>query len=165
MSLTVTFTGRAVGRWLLGAVLLWAALGKLANVQEFYAALLAYQLPLPSPLLKATAVVLPWLELLCGLMLLANVRTTAALAWATVLFAVFAACTGQAWLRGLHIACGCLDLRVFGIDRGSALGEFLESVGFAFIRASVLAMAAGWLWRSVAKVGGEISGEATPGVG
>ena len=146
MSLTVTFTGRAVGRWLLGAVLLWAALGKLANVQEFYAVVLAYQLPLPSPLLKATAVVLPWLELLCGLMLLANVRTTAALAWATVLFAVFAACTGQAWWRGLHIACGCLDLRLLGIAHDSAVGVWLESAKFAFMRAALLLVVAGVLF-------------------
>lgn len=129
-------------RWLLGVVLLWAALGKVANVQEFYAALLAYQIPLPSALLKATAVVLPWLELLCGLMLLANVRTTAALAWAVVLFAVFAACTGQAWLRGLHIACGCLDLRLLGIAGDSALGLWMESAKFAFIRAALLLVVA-----------------------
>lgn len=130
-------------RWLLGVVLLWAALGKLANMQDFYAALLGYQLPLPSVLLKVTAVVLPWLELLCGLMLLANVRTTAALAWSVVLFAIFALCTGQAWWRGLHIACGCLDLRLLGIAHDSALGVWMESAKFAFIRAVVLLGLAG----------------------
>ncbi len=151
MKVAFTLTWAIALRWLLGLVLLWAALGKLANVQEFYAALLAYQLPLPSPLLKTTAVVLPWLELLCGLMLLANVRTTAALAWAVLLFAVFAASTGQAWLRGLPIACGCLDLRLLGIARDGALGVWLESAKFAFVRAALLAIFAVFLLRSGTK--------------
>ena len=151
MKVAFTITWQSAWRWLIGVVLVWAALGKLANVQEFYTLLLAYRLPLPPALLKATAIVLPWIELLCGLLLVANLKTKAALAWAVVLFTVFALCTGQAWMRGLKIACGCLDLRLFGVARGSALGEIFESVGFAFIRASVLVVAAGWLFRSVAK--------------
>jgi len=126
-------------RWLIGALLVWAALGKLANPQEFFTLLLAYRLPLPAGLVKVAAVVLPWLELLCGLLLLAGFRVQAALAWALVLFLVFTACTAQAWVRGLHIACGCLDLRLLGIRPGSGMGRFFESVGFAFFRAVALA--------------------------
>ena len=71
-------------------------------MQEFYTTLLAYRLPVSPTFLKATAVVLPWLELLYGLLLVANLKTRAALAWAVVLFTVFAVCTGQAWMRGLQ---------------------------------------------------------------
>ena len=129
----------AVLRWLIGVVLIWAALGKLANLHEFFTALLAYRLPLPIVLAKVAAVVLPWLELLCGLLLLANHRTHPALAWALFLFVVFTIATAQAWMRGLHIVCGCLDLRLVGIAPGSGPGRFLESTGFAFFRALVLA--------------------------
>ncbi|MEO6785808.1 MAG: MauE/DoxX family redox-associated membrane protein [Chthoniobacteraceae bacterium] len=132
-------------RWLIGLVLIWAALGKLANPHEFFTTLLAYRLPLPAAFTKAAAIVLPWLELLCGLLLLADHLTSAALAWALVLFAGFTLATGQAWLRGLHISCGCLDLRLIGIRPGSGLGAFLESVRFAFFRALALACAAGFL--------------------
>jgi uncharacterized membrane protein YphA (DoxX/SURF4 family) len=135
-------------RWVLGLVLVWAALGKLANVQEFYVALLAYRLPVPPAMLQAAAIVLPWLELLCGLLLLARLRATAALAWAAILFAIFAVATGQAWLRGLPIACGCLDLRLLGIAPESALGHWLESPGFAFGRALVLLGFSAVLWRA-----------------
>ena len=51
----------------------------------------------------------------------------------------------QAWLRGLHIAGGCLDRRLIGIRPGSGLGTFLESIGFAFFRAVALAGAAAFL--------------------
>jgi uncharacterized membrane protein YphA (DoxX/SURF4 family) len=132
-------------RWLIGVVLIWAALGKLANLHEFFTALLAYRLPLPVVVVKVAAVVLPWLELLCGLLLLANHRTHSALAWALFLFVVFTIATAQAWMRGLHIACGCLDLRLIGISPHSGPGRFLESAGFAFFRALVLACAASFV--------------------
>jgi hypothetical protein len=127
-----------VFRRIIAALLIWAALGKLANLQEFYNALLAYRLPLSTPILSATAMILPWLELLCGLSLLANIRTVAALGWTVGLFAVFTICTGQAWVRGLNIACGCLDLSLVGIRRGSEIADLAESAGFAFVRALVL---------------------------
>jgi uncharacterized membrane protein YphA (DoxX/SURF4 family) len=137
-------------RWLIGLLLVWAALGKLADLQEFYTALLAYRLPLPGGAIRMTAIVLPWLELLCGLLLIANYRTSAALGWALVLFLVFAVCTGQAWLRGLSIACGCLDLQLLGIAPESGTSKFLESTGFAFVRAGALAAAAFMLMRRTA---------------
>jgi putative oxidoreductase len=134
-------------RWFLGLVLIWAALGKLANLQEFFSMLIAYQLPLPLMLVRFIAVVLPWIELLCGLLLLASFRVNAALLWTLILFFIFAVCSGQAWLRGLHIACGCLDLRLVGIQPGSKMADLLESVGFALLRALVLTAAAVYLLR------------------
>ena len=136
---------------LIGAVLVWAALGKVSNPQEFYTTLAGYRLPLPALALQATAAILPWLELICGLLLIANLRTRAALAWAVVLFAIFAIATGQAWMRGLDIACGCMDLRLFGIDPKSALAHWLESAEFACVRAVVLLGFASGLFRSQAR--------------
>lgn len=140
---------RKLVRWILGVLLVWAALSKIANPLEFYSGLAAYQLPLPVLALRATAVVLPWLELICGLLLLAGLWTRAAAAWALVLFLSFTVATGQAWARGLDIACGCFNLHVLGLGegRGHALVEFLESVGFAFVRAGVLALGAVYVLR------------------
>lgn len=148
MRTSSTTPWQAMLRWLIGVLLIWAALGKLADLQEFLAVLAAYRLPLSAAVLRGTAMVLPWMELLCGLLLIAGVRTRAALAWSMVMFAVFSVCTAQAWARGLKIACGCLDLRFAGILPGSPSAVFLESVEFAFARAVVLACATGWLlWR------------------
>jgi putative oxidoreductase len=139
---------RNILRWLLGLVLVWAALGKLANLQEFFATLVAYRLPLPDALLRFTGVILPWLELLCGLQLFSGFRLDVALLWTVVLLLIFAVCAGQAWLRGLPIACGCLDLRLAGIPPGSKMAALLESVGFAFLRALALLGASLYLMRT-----------------
>ncbi len=85
-------------RWFLGILLIWAALSKLADSSEFFTVLLAYRLPMPGGILRFVAVVLPWMELLCGLLLLANLWKDAALSWTLILFGVFLLVIAQAWL-------------------------------------------------------------------
>lgn len=148
MKVAFELSGRDLVRWLLGALLVWAAISKLANVQEFYGDILAYDLPLPSFVLKGAAIVLPWLELLCGLMLLARFRIDAALVCATALFIVFVFATGQAWARGLNISCGCFDLGMLGIDKDGGLAKTVQSTWFAFLRALLLTAGAVFLWRT-----------------
>src|SRR5262245_48546616 len=122
-------------RWLLGVLLLWAAVSKLGNATEFLGNVYAYRLPLSRALLQLMAVVLPWVELLCGLMLLANYWIESALVCTLGLMVIFLLATGQAWLRGLNISCGCFDLNIFGLGTHyPGLVKLLESVGFAFFR-------------------------------
>jgi putative oxidoreductase len=140
-----------VFRCLLGLLMLWAAVSKLANPTEFLGSIYAYELPLPRPMLQTAAVVLPWVELLCGLLLVAGFWSQSALLMVTGLMVVFVIATGQAWARGLDIACGCFNLHIFGIqERVPGLVQFLESVAFAFFRNLLLAGVAGWLfWETV----------------
>ena len=148
MTVTFELNARSILRCLLAVVFIWAALSKLANLQDFYSSLVGYQLPLPLALLRLVATTLPWLELLCGLMLLSRFWLRAATLWALMLCAIFALATGQAWARGLQISCGCLNLDFLGQAAGhSPLVQALESVGFAFLRSLLLLAAAGFLLR------------------
>ena len=153
MTLTLELHPRSIVRWVLGILFIWAALSKLANLQDFYSSLIAYQTGLPGPLLRLTATTLPWLELFCGLMLIARFWLRAALLWALVLCVTFAIVTGLAWARGLQISCGCLNLDFLGLGGGSKspLVTLLESVGFAFGRSLLLVLAAAYLLRDVSK--------------
>jgi len=138
MTVQATEVTRRIIRGLLG----FCCFGGGAQARQpnlFLGDLYAYELPLPRGLLQFTAVTLPWTELLCGLLLLGNVWTPAALVCLLGLTGLFLLVTGQAWGRGLDIACGCLDLRVFGLDqKAPGLVTFLESVGFAFGRNVIL---------------------------
>jgi uncharacterized membrane protein YphA (DoxX/SURF4 family) len=142
-------------RWILGVMLAGASLSKIANPQEFFVSIAAYQMPLPAVLLRLAAMILPWLELLCGLLLLGRIWTRAALVWSLVMFAVFVVATGQAWARGLEISCGCFNLKAFGLDPASGKGfvKFIESVGFAFFRALLLFLGALYLFRAAGRTG------------
>jgi uncharacterized membrane protein YphA (DoxX/SURF4 family) len=147
MKITLEFNLSNILRWLLGIIFTWAALSKIANLQDFYSSLAGYQLPLPDVFLRLTATTLPWLELMCGLLLLAQLWGRAALLWVLLLSGVFLVCTGQAWARGLEVSCGCLSLDFLGLGAASKSGtfEFLESVKFAFFRSLFLIAAALYL--------------------
>lgn len=139
--------GRNVVRWVLGSVLVWAAVSKLPNLQDFYGAIAAYRLPVPSVLLRTTAVVLPWLELFCGLLLLAQLWCRAALRWILVMCSIFLAATGQAWARGLSISCGCMNLDFLKpVGIGDSAIKLFESAPFAFGRATLLLAAGAFLY-------------------
>lgn len=152
MKVTLDLGFRNIVRWLVGIIFVWAAISKLANLQDFYTTLVAYELPLPDVLLRLTAITLPWLELFCGLLLLASAWCRVALSWIVLLALIFAACTAQAWARGLHISCGCLNLGMIGLGgpENSQVAAFLESVKFAFFRAIVLLLASLYLIRGTA---------------
>lgn len=147
-------------RGLLGLLLLWAAVSKLANPTEFLGSIYAYELPLPPAALQGAAIILPWVELLCGLLLLAGFWTPTALALVTGLMMLFVAATGQAWARGLDISCGCFNLEILGLpNRLPGLVKFMESVGFAFCRNLLLAGVAGYLLRGMLRASQAIAEE------
>ncbi len=148
MSTPIRLNGPQLLRWLLAVLMLWAAVSKLANPTAFLGSIYAYDLPLPRGLLQTATVVLPWVELLCGLLLLAGFWSQTALLMVTSLLVFFVLATGQAWARGLDIACGCFNLEIFGVSkRWPGLVRFLESVAFAFWRNLLLACVAGFLLR------------------
>jgi uncharacterized membrane protein YphA (DoxX/SURF4 family) len=140
MNASIRSNALQILRWLLAVLMLWAAVSKLANPTAFLGSIYAYDLPLPRMLLQTAAVVLPWVELLCGLLLLAGFWSQTALLMVTGLLVFFVLATGQAWARGLDIACGCFNLEIFGVqERWPGLVRFLESVAFAFWRNLLLA--------------------------
>ncbi len=126
-------------RWLLGIVFIWAALGKMVGPQDFLANLYEYQLPLPEFFLRLVAVSLPWLELICGLSLLVNSWPESTLGVIMLMMLVFIGATGQAWMRGLEIDCGCFGT---AIEKNS----FAGSVQFAFFRNLILFGLAAYLF-------------------
>jgi putative oxidoreductase len=154
VTVTLELNLRSILRWVVGVIFIWAALSKLANLQDFYSSLVAYQLALPALLLRLIATTLPWLELFCGLMLISRFWLRAAMLWALVLCAVFTVVTAQAWARGLQISCGCLNLDFLGLAAGGKTFMLLESVGFAFVRALLLVTATVYLLRDGSKQSG-----------
>lgn len=85
---------------------IYAALGKIARPDEFYASILNYQI-LSGDLSVVMAYFLPVLELLCGAMFLTGRFLLPSGIIMTILLAVFIAAVLSASLRGLDISCGC----------------------------------------------------------
>jgi uncharacterized membrane protein YphA (DoxX/SURF4 family) len=133
-----------VGRAILGAVFVYAGALKALDPAAFAAAVDGYRL-LPSPVVAALALYLPWLEIACGLGLFWPPTRLGALSLLFALCLVFAVAIASAWIRDLDISCGCFGA---GATGAAALRRsLLRAIALAFL-------SAGLLWREqVARAG------------
>lgn len=105
---------RAVlGRWLalafrlyLGGIFVYASVYKIGYAAEFAETVASYQI-VPALAVNAVALVLPWLELICGGMLVAGVRVRTVSAMLAALLVVFCLAVTVNLLRETPIDCGC----------------------------------------------------------
>jgi uncharacterized membrane protein YphA (DoxX/SURF4 family) len=106
----------ALARVLIGAVFLWSAISKGADLRTFAEDTANYQMLSPrfSPL---WAVALPGIELLAGGLLLLGIWAEACAALVAALLGAFIVALSQALLRGIDLRCGCFggaDLATWG---------------------------------------------------
>jgi uncharacterized membrane protein YphA (DoxX/SURF4 family) len=93
----------------LGSVFLLSSAGKIANPEAFAEIVANYQL-LPPQLVWITAVVLPWLEAVCGLALIIGRCQRGAALLVCLMMVVFITIILYNSYRGLNVACGCFSL-------------------------------------------------------
>jgi uncharacterized membrane protein YphA (DoxX/SURF4 family) len=103
-------------RILLGLVFLLYGLDKIPHTDNFARAIANYRL-LPEFLVNLLAVVLPWVEVACGLLLLSGQWVRSAALLSAFLLVVFVIAVCAALMRGLDINCGC-----FNTDGGRKIG-------------------------------------------
>ncbi len=100
----------AVCRVVLGIMFLYASFGKILDPKTFAGNLLDYQLLDSAALIRILAVVLPWVEWLCGIFLILGVFVRSVSFLSTTLLAIFLISMIQAKVRGLAINCGCFSV-------------------------------------------------------
>jgi putative oxidoreductase len=117
----------------LGALFVYASVDKIASPQAFAKIVYHYGLVGPSRALGYTpanlvAIVLPWLELVCGLLLIGGFWRREAAALTALMLVVFIGAVGWALAHGIDIAnCGCFS--VSGEGRGAGLKLILGDLG------------------------------------
>lgn len=90
----------------LGGVFLVAGVLKIGHADDFASQITGFQL-LPQPLIAPLALLLPFLETMVGLYLIAGLFTRVAAWFAAAEMAVFAGAIASAVVRGIHTSCGC----------------------------------------------------------
>lgn len=110
----------------LGVVFIWASWGKIEDPAAFARVVQNYQI-LPPPLVNPTAVILPWVEAVCGICLITGVLARGSVLLFNGLMAVFTlALIWNAW-RGIDTDCGCFSVALQA-DRGRYLEYILRDV-------------------------------------
>lgn len=97
-----------LGRLALGIILILASIDKALKPAAFAEMIFNYQL-LPDQAVNLTAIVLPWLELILGILLIAGFWLQSAVALSTILLTVFFSALLISLARGLNIHCGCFS--------------------------------------------------------
>jgi uncharacterized membrane protein YphA (DoxX/SURF4 family) len=99
----------ALGRILLGGVFVWASWDKILDPTAFAQAIANYQMVSPA-LGNPAALILPWIELVCGVCLILNRWTRGSALICVLLLVVFMGALGYNIHRGMDIGCGCFTL-------------------------------------------------------
>jgi uncharacterized membrane protein YphA (DoxX/SURF4 family) len=102
-------TATPVIRIVLGAIFLFSSAGKIADPWAFAAIVTNYQL-LPPSWVWATALIIPWIEALCGLALVLGRLEKGAALLVSLMMVVFTGIMLYNSYRGLNVACGCFSL-------------------------------------------------------
>jgi len=126
-----------VARLGLAAVFLVSGVLKAVDPDATYVAVRAYDV-LPKAGVTLVAGILPWLEIVLGLLLLAGLATRVVAVASAGLLVVFIAGVTQAWARGLSIDCGC-----FG--GGGAVDPGQTTYGLELLRDAGFLLMAAWL--------------------
>jgi uncharacterized membrane protein YphA (DoxX/SURF4 family) len=113
----------------LGFTFVVAAIEKISYPEEFAVAIQAYQL-IPLQWINIVALILPWLELVCGVLLLVGARSRSSAIVVSFLLLVFLGGITWALYHHLNIDCGC-----FGTSHSSPVGipKILEDVGLLIL--------------------------------
>lgn len=98
-----------MGRVILGGVFVWASWDKILDPVAFAQAIANYQI-VPHAFGNPAALILPWVELVCGVCLILNRWTRGSALIVALLLAVFMGALGYNIHRGVDISCGCFTL-------------------------------------------------------
>jgi len=133
---------RGVFQISLGVIFIASGLMKIVDVEGFQETVKNYQI-LTDPLLTLlVATTLPWLELICGILLVFRKWEKANLAIVVGLNLVFIVALTTIWIRGIDIGCGCFS------KTPSTTGPFgLDARGVAIARDMLFIAMACTVWR------------------
>jgi len=92
----------------LGVIFVFASWDKILHPEAFARSVANYKI-LPLESVNLFAIILPWLELVCGVLLCLGLFTGGSMLIVTFLIALFLVALSSALLRGIDISCGCFS--------------------------------------------------------
>lgn len=124
-----------------GVIFVAAALPKIVDPPAFAHMIYNYKL-VPWALINPMALIMPWLELLCGLALILGIWKGTARTIIGAMLLVFIVAIGINLARGNAIDCGCFDVTAVGKTRE----ERLADMHFVILRDAGMLLMVAQLW-------------------
>ena len=125
----------------LGVIFVVAALPKLADPPSFAHMIYNYRL-VPGSLINISALIMPWLEVLCGLALILGVWTRPARNLIALMLLVFIIAISINLFRGNAIDCGCFNVA----DAGKTYEQRINDMRLDILRDLGMLLLVAQLW-------------------
>lgn len=119
-----------VARIVLGFIFISFGIEKIFDPKNFVSEILNYQI-MPVFSVNVMALILPWLELIAGIMLIFGIRLKANALISGGLMFIFIVAIAIAMIKGLDINCGCSSSH----PQKVGLPKLLENAGMFFLAA------------------------------
>ncbi len=113
-------------RLVIGGVFLYATLDKLFNQEAFARAIYNYKF-LPGIFINVFAIIIPYLELVCAVLLIMGIFKRGSSFIIIILLIIFIIALSQAYAKGLDISCGCFSLETVG-QKDDILQRIIEDI-------------------------------------
>ncbi|SYZ73517.1 DoxX family protein [Candidatus Zixiibacteriota bacterium] len=117
-------------RLFVGVIFIYAAIDKVANPAQFARIVYNYHL-LPTSLINLFAIVMPWVEIICGATLILGVFRPGGVLLANLLILSFIIALSVNLFRGVDIECGCFT--VSSKAKGGIIDLLLRDAGLLIL--------------------------------
>ncbi len=132
-----------LSRLVIGIRLIYASYYKVIEPASFAKSIWYYHM-VPGSLINLMALVLPWLELICGLGLILGLFYDGAKVWATLMMVMFIIALSSTIVRGIDIDCGCFKASQ-GATGSAWKSLVFDLVAMVFVIQMLLSKSRRWL--------------------
>lgn len=119
-------------RIILSTVFIFFAVGKITDPWQFAKEINNYQI-MPEFSISIMALVIPWIELICGFLIISGVKVKSSSAVSGALLIVFIIAIFIAMSKGLNINCGCSTQSYQEVGWAKIFEDILLLIGFVYL--------------------------------
>ena len=117
-------------RLFIGIIFIYASLDKIQSPAQFARIIYNYHI-MPGMLINILALLLPWIEIISGMLLIAGIYKEGSILIINVMVLVFIVAIGVNLYRGINLECGCFS--VSSKAKESAVGLLLRDIGLLIL--------------------------------
>ncbi len=117
-------------RLAVGFIFIYASLDKIANPAQFARIVYNYHL-LPGNLINLMAIILPWVEIVCGLTLVLGIYKKGSIYIINLMVLVFIVAVTVNLIRGVDLECGCFT--VSSKAKSNAMSLLIRDIGLLIL--------------------------------
>ena len=122
-------------RVVVGSIFIYASYYKVLDPASFAKSIWFYHM-VPGSLINLMALIMAWMELVCGIALIVGFQYRGAVIWINIMTIIFMIALTSAVMRGISIDCGCF--KASAASSSSAKDALIRDIGLLVLTLQLL---------------------------